>query len=29
VIQAQADYGQDEIRFAVRARRKEPSADRV
>jgi hypothetical protein len=29
VIQAQTDYGQDEIRFAVRARRKEPAADRV
>ena len=29
VIQAQTDYGRDEIRFAVRARRKEPAADRV
>jgi hypothetical protein len=29
VIQAQTAYGQDEIRFAVRPRRKEPAADRV
>ena len=29
VIQAQADYGQDEIRFAVRARRKEPAGERA
>jgi hypothetical protein len=29
VIQAQTDYGRDEIRFAVRPRRKEPAADPV
>jgi hypothetical protein len=29
VIQAQTAYAQDEIRFAVRARRKEPAADRI
>jgi len=29
VIQAETDYARDEIRFAVRARRKEPAADRA
>lgn len=29
VIQAHTDYARDEIRFAVRARRKQPAADRV